>query len=52
MKWPRGKFNGQRIVGIYVLAKLNILDWGFQFGGDGLCHRIGPMRLWLSWEYE
>lgn len=27
MKWPRGKYNDQRIVGFNVQIKMNVLHW-------------------------
>lgn len=29
MKWPRGKYNGLRIVGVSVKVQVDITDWAW-----------------------
>lgn len=55
MKWPRGKYNGQRIVGTTFKIAIDITDWQWkpliiwwQCGGiHWLC-----VRTWTSWTYD
>jgi hypothetical protein len=52
--WLRGKYNGQRIVGFRLIMALDITQWGLRRGSieNGSCTKIGPLRFWLSAEYE
>lgn len=54
MTWPRGKYNGLRIVGIDVKVNVNIRQWRWwaycRFGTASA--GIGPVRLWASLAYE
>jgi hypothetical protein len=53
MRWPRGRYNGRRIVGVEIKARIDITKWGLQwFDRYGTCARIGPARIWIGWEYE
>lgn len=56
MKWPRGKYNGRRIVGIHFQAILNVTTWrwvpsfaAWEFAGGihWLC-----ILTWTNWKYE
>ena len=55
MKWPRGKYNGLRIVGASIKLKVDITSWRWiprpwgEFGGAfvWLC-----FLLWIEWEFE
>lgn len=54
MRWPRGKYNGQRIVGLEVKVVVDIRHWlliwpQFRYGR---CLALGPVRVWLSAAYE
>ena len=54
MRWPRGKYNGRRIVGFRVIIALDVRSWSLRWGsidyGSAFC--FGPWRIWLSAEYE
>ncbi len=52
MNWPRGRYNGARIVGVEIRLVFDILDWGLQRSQYGNCWRLGPIRLWLSAAYS
>lgn len=54
MKWPRGKYNGRRIIGMEVEWKWHPLHWyrmpcktRYMAGFHWLC-----FSLWLRWVYE
>ena len=53
MKWPGGKYNGERIVGCEVRFKLNLSFWVV---GAGTRHapslHIGPLHWWFSPVYS
>ena len=53
IRWPRGRYNGQRIVGVTVKADIDVLNWGLslptRYGG---CLWLGPLRLWVSACYD
>ena len=50
MKWPRGKYNGQKIVGIEFKFKVDITFWRlllkWNFGEPYFF--LGPFRLQIS----
>lgn len=54
MTWPRGRYNGQRIVGFEIKIRCDILEWGWQLPNlkYGVCGRLGPFRIWLSAAYS
>jgi hypothetical protein len=53
LRWPRGRYNGARIVGVEIKARLDITDWGWRWRPrNGLCGRYGPLRVWLSLAYS
>ncbi len=54
MKWPRGKCNGMRIVGVEVHMKLDILKWwwGLRCRFGVLRVFIGPVHIWIEANYE
>lgn len=54
MKWPRGRYNGQRIAGFEIKLRLDVFDWGLAWPNlrMGTCLRFGPLRLWISAAYE
>jgi hypothetical protein len=54
MRWPRGRYNGQRIVGVSFKISLDVMMWcwwpqvGLQCGAfHWLC-----FRTWTGWCYE
>lgn len=54
MKWPRGRYNGGRIVGVHITISLDVLHWGLRWPNfmNGTCAGIGPLRVWVRAEYE
>lgn len=52
--WPRGKHNGQRIVGVRFTVAVDVTYWRLLWGSvrDGRCWIVGPVRVWLAGEYE
>ena len=46
-RWPRGKYNGQRIVGVRILFRINVLCWHRPAWEEGII-LIGP----FIWNYE
>lgn len=53
MKWPKGKYNGRRIVGFYIKFRFDVLYWAFHrrapYGG---CLSLGPFHIWFGFAYE
>lgn len=47
MKWPKGKYNGKRIVGFSIKFTIDITYWNFKFywnfGQPAIV--IGPLRI-------
>lgn len=54
MKWPVGKYNGQRIEGWEIKFQLRLLTpWSFCLPNRyGTCLGLGPLRIWFSATYE
>lgn len=53
MRWPRGKFNGQRIVGVVVKFRLDFRRWRFVLPDRfGRCLALGPLSVWIEAAYE
>jgi uncharacterized protein (DUF3820 family) len=57
MNFPRGKYNGRRIVGLRINTRINLLWWSnplrdcyWSYGELGL--HIGCLHMWISAEYE
>ena len=54
MRWPRGKYNGQRIVGIRVFFVINLRHWilsaSWNFGEPYIF--CGPFAIRVHCEYE
>jgi hypothetical protein len=57
MKWPRGRFNGQRIVGISFKFEINVREWlwcpvaGTCWKYSGGLHWL-CFRTWTNWNFE
>ena len=52
LHWPRGRYNGRRIVGLDIHAKIDVTAWRMRwFGAYGQCLWVGPLRVWISFEY-
>lgn len=53
MKWPRGKHNGQRIVGFRLDFRLNVRRWWFLLPNRYSWKIVvGPLWLGFDPEYE
>lgn len=53
MKWPRGRYNGRRIVGVNARFVIDVTSWGFCLPSrHGRCLQVGPVRMWLQAGYE
>ena len=53
MKWPRGKYNGQKIIGVELKIKFNLQWWAFAVRWKyNNAVFIGPFRIELGWVYE
>jgi hypothetical protein len=53
MKWPRGKYNGQRIGGFVVKFRFDLLWWGLRLPDRyGSCLSFGPIHIWFNAAYE
>lgn len=58
MKWPRGKYNGQRIIGVSFKVKVDLTRWAWLpetspllWKWSGGLHWLCFMT-WTNWEYE
>lgn len=52
MRWPRGRWNGQRITGLEVKIRIDVLRWRLHwFGRWGSCASLGPVHVWLTAAY-
>ncbi len=50
-KWPRGKYNGQRIIGFFIKFALDVRWWGFFLPTKyNRAFKLGPF-IW-RWGYE
>ncbi len=54
MKWPRGKYNGQRIVGFRVTISIKVDRWFWwpYIGGYSGAFHWGPVFSWWTAEYR
>lgn len=54
MNWPRGKYNGQRIVGFDVRVRFDISWWSLSWPSlfYGTCLSVGPFHVWFSGSYR
>lgn len=54
LRWPRGRFNGQRIVGATVKVSFDLTWWslGWPSFRSGTCLSLGPLHVWLGWAYD
>ena len=48
MHWPRGKYNGKRIVGVDIRVKLDVTHWYWRPIWLPLCHGLHWL-CFLSW---
>ena len=53
MKWPRGRYNGQRIVGVDIHVIVDVCWWTWCLPNRwGRCLGMGPLRVWVSAAYR
>ena len=54
MKWPRGRYNGKRIIGVSIKFKFSIeyFQWLPRVMKYTNCLRWLWFYLWIEWEYE
>jgi len=53
LTWPRGRFNGRRIVGIDVRVRVDITRWRLALPNRyGTCLSVGPLHVWPAAAYE
>ncbi len=53
MNWPRGKYNGDRIVGFELKVRFDIRCWRLTMPDRyGTCLGLGPLRIWLTAAYD
>lgn len=54
MRWPRGKYNGQRIVGVSITAAVDVTWWslGLPSFKYGTCLSLGPVHIWFNGRYR
>jgi hypothetical protein len=54
MRWPRGKYNGRRIIGVSFKISLAVDEWRWKpvIGNHcGMFHWLF-WRSWTQWEYD
>ena len=53
-RWPRGKYNGQRITGVSLKIQFDVGWWCWipKIPIYSNCLVWGPFRIWLHAEYE
>lgn len=55
MKWPTGRWNGLRIVGVFFKIHVDVTDWIIRpvFPNRyGRCFAWLCFRVWFGWNYE
>lgn len=54
MKWPRGRYNGQRIGGFTLKVEFNLCwrTWAIYWTAYGKSFHIGPLHIWMEPSYE
>lgn len=53
MRWPRGRYNGQRIVGVEVKCCVDFTWWGLALGSVtyATALSVGPFHVWVGAVY-
>lgn len=52
MKWPRGRYNGMRILGISIKMKIDVTLWGFDiYWKHQKSIHIGCLHIWFGFYY-
>jgi hypothetical protein len=54
MKWPKGKYNGQKIIGVCIKTRVIVNYWGFKVQLNKYLKfiHIGPVLMNFEFEYE
>ena len=54
MRWPRGRFNGQRIVGVELRVRVQVTHWYWSWPSlyQGRCLGCGPLCIWIEPTYD
>jgi hypothetical protein len=54
MNWPRGKYNGDKIVGFHIIFKFRITSWYWHWCWESYQHSVwvGPFGLFIDPEYK
>jgi hypothetical protein len=53
MKWPRGRYNGERIVGLSVKVRVDVTRWHLWMPTRyAWCLWVGPVGMYFGWEYR
>lgn len=51
--WPRGRYNGQPVVGLALKVVFDVSFFGFRLPGPyGAAGQLGPFRFWLFLSYR
>jgi hypothetical protein len=54
MRWPRGRYNGKRIIGFAVHVRVRVTHWWlaaeWNYGNPYLA--VGPIRIGVECEYD
>jgi hypothetical protein len=54
MKWPRGKYNGERIVGFEFKFQMDVTDWAWIPRSPKYSHCLNWLcfRIWVQAHYD
>lgn len=54
MRWPRGRYNNQRIGGFVVKVEFNLFwrSWKLYWSFTGKSLHLGPLHIWIDPSYE
>jgi hypothetical protein len=54
LRWPRGRYNGSRIVGVEAKFCIDFTWWGFSLGSVrySTAFTVGPVHMWFGAVYE
>jgi hypothetical protein len=54
LRWPRGRYNGRRIMGASIKFKFSVkwFEWWPKWIRYAHCFRWLWFYVWMEWEYE
>lgn len=54
MKWPRGRYNGRRVVGIELKFRIDLDEWRWlpRWTKYASCLSWGCFFVWAHWSYS